>query len=128
MLRTSSKLGLLAASALFVLHSRGQDRVQRESIDLSAVYKIKTAELGLADGKPKSKIVDLMNNLTDRLGPRLTNSPNSGGPPSGLFNSSASGELATRTWKNGLRPQAGRCRAGSALSSTSRWSSPLTSN
>ena len=60
---------------LFLSPAGGQDRVQRESVDLTTVYKIKTAEFGLAGGKPKSQIADLAFNLTDRFGPRLTNSP-----------------------------------------------------
>jgi len=75
MLRTSNAIGLLAASILFILPSGGQDRQQRESIDLNALHKIKVAEFGSTGGNPKSKIEDIAYNLTDRYGPRLTNSP-----------------------------------------------------
>jgi len=68
-------LGLTAALTLFLSPAGGQDRLRRESVDLTTVYKIKTAEFGLAGGKPKSQIADLAFNLTDRFGPRLTNSP-----------------------------------------------------
>jgi len=75
MFRPSNALGLIAALTLFISPTGGQDRVQRESVDLTTVYKIKAAEFGLAVGKPKSQIADLAFNLTDRFGPRLTNSP-----------------------------------------------------
>jgi carboxypeptidase Q len=42
----------------------------QERVDLNVVHKIKTEELG-----PHSKVMDIMYNLTDRYGPRLTNSP-----------------------------------------------------
>ena len=42
----------------------------QERVDLNVVHKIKTEELGL-----DSKVMDIMYNLTDRYGPRLTNSP-----------------------------------------------------
>jgi hypothetical protein len=42
----------------------------QEKVDLNVVHKIKTEELG-----PDSKVMELMYNLTDRYGPRLTNSP-----------------------------------------------------
>src|SRR5215475_14277828 len=42
----------------------------QEKVDLKVVHQIKTEELG-AD----SKVMDIMYNLTDRYGPRLTNSP-----------------------------------------------------
>ncbi len=58
---------------------------QQEKIDLNVLHKIKTAEMGgggrggggggrggAANG---SKVMDIMYNLTDRYGPRLTNSP-----------------------------------------------------
>lgn len=42
----------------------------QEKVDLNVVHKIKTEELG-----SDSKVMDIMYNLTDRYGPRLTNSP-----------------------------------------------------
>jgi carboxypeptidase Q len=75
MLRTSNTLGFLGAAALLISHAIGQDRLQRESVDLNAIHKIKTAELGLTGDKPKSQIADLAFYLTDQFGPRLTNSP-----------------------------------------------------
>jgi len=75
MFRISNAIGFLAASMLFILPSGGQDRKQRESIDLNAIYRIKMAEFGSTGGDPKSNIEDIAYNLTDRYGPRLTNSP-----------------------------------------------------
>ena len=58
---------------------------QTERVDLNVIHKIKTAELGSGGGfggggfggggRPPSKVMDIMYNLTDRYGPRLTNSP-----------------------------------------------------
>ncbi len=42
----------------------------QERVDLNVVHKIKAEELG-----SDSKVMDIMYNLTDRYGPRLTNSP-----------------------------------------------------
>src|SRR5690349_4611899 len=42
----------------------------REKIDLNVIHKIKTEELG-----NNSKVMEIMHQLTDRYGPRLTNSP-----------------------------------------------------
>jgi len=75
MFRSSAAPGLLAVSLLFTTPLAGQDRRQRESVDLNALYRIKTAEFGSAGGNPKSKIEDIAYHLTDRYGPRLTNSP-----------------------------------------------------
>src|SRR6202521_1329833 len=57
----------------------------QERVDLNVIHKIKTAELGGGGGfgggggggrgGPASKVMDTMYNLTDRYGPRLTNSP-----------------------------------------------------
>src|SRR5438309_8961999 len=64
-----------------------QQMGQTEKIDLNVIHKIKTAELGggggfgggggggRGRGGPSSKVMDLMWSLTDRYGPRLTNSP-----------------------------------------------------
>jgi carboxypeptidase Q len=58
---------------------------QTEKIDLNVVHKIKIAELGegggagggggRGDGRGGSQVMNTMYNLTDRYGPRLTNSP-----------------------------------------------------
>ncbi len=59
---------------------------QTEKIDLNVIHKIKTAELGNAGGAgggggrggrgpARPAIMETMYNLTDRYGPRLTNSP-----------------------------------------------------
>ncbi len=42
----------------------------QERVDLNVIHKIKAEELG-----SDSKVMDTMYNLTDRYGPRLTNSP-----------------------------------------------------
>ena len=57
----------------------------QEKVDLNVLHKIKTAELGGGGrggggfggrgGGSASKVMDIMYNLTDRYGPRLTNSP-----------------------------------------------------
>jgi hypothetical protein len=53
---------------------------QQEKVDLNVIHKIKTAELG-GGGRGRggtgagSKVMDIMWSLTDRYGPRLTNSP-----------------------------------------------------
>ncbi len=47
----------------------------QERVDLNVIHKIKTAELGRTGMTPNSKAMDLVYNLTDRYGPRLTNSP-----------------------------------------------------
>jgi Zn-dependent M28 family amino/carboxypeptidase len=56
-----------------------------EHVDLNVVHKIKTAELGgggggfggggRGAGRVNSQVMNIMYNLTDRYGPRLTNSP-----------------------------------------------------
>src|ERR1700691_1670930 len=56
---------------------------QQEHVDLNVIHKVKAAELsgggrgGAAAGAPQtgSKVMDTMWYLTDRYGPRLTNSP-----------------------------------------------------
>jgi carboxypeptidase Q len=60
---------------------------QMEKVDLNVVHKIKVAELGDGGGgfggggggrggnRPPSQVMSIMYNLTDRYGPRLTNSP-----------------------------------------------------
>ncbi len=52
----------------------------QEKVDLNVIHKIKTAELGGGGrgggaGAGGSQVMNIMYNLTDRYGPRLTNSP-----------------------------------------------------
>jgi carboxypeptidase Q len=72
---------MLVVSVLMPLLAFGQ-----EKIDLNVIHKIKTAELGRGGGGSgdggggrggalNSRIMEVMYNLTDRYGPRLTNSP-----------------------------------------------------
>jgi carboxypeptidase Q len=55
--------------------------IAQERVDLNVIHKIKTAELGGGGGfgggggRGPSRVMDIMYNLTDRYGPRLTNSP-----------------------------------------------------
>ena len=63
MLRKTFALSLLGLLASLLLPAQ-------EKVDLNVVHKIKTEELG-----SDSKVMDIMYNLTDRYGPRLTNSP-----------------------------------------------------
>jgi len=55
--------------------------IAQERVDLDVIHKIKVAELGGGGGfgggggRGPSRIMDIMYNLTDRYGPRLTNSP-----------------------------------------------------
>src|ERR1039457_7016022 len=51
--------------------------IAQERVDLNAIHKIKVAELGGGGGggRGASRVMDIMYNLTDRYGPRLTNSP-----------------------------------------------------
>ena len=67
---------LLCVSALLVAQQTA------EKIDLNVVHKIKTAELsggggggGRGGGAARTPIMETLYNLTDRYGPRLTNSP-----------------------------------------------------
>jgi carboxypeptidase Q len=56
---------------------------QQERVDLNVIHRLKTAEFGGGGGgggrgrggANGSKVMDIMWNLTDRYGPRLTNSP-----------------------------------------------------
>jgi carboxypeptidase Q len=56
---------------------------QTERVDLNVIHKIKVAELGSGGGgfggggggRSASRVMDIMYSLTDRYGPRLTNSP-----------------------------------------------------
>src|SRR5215469_744573 len=67
---TRSATLLLAVSALLLAQER---------VDLNVVHKIKAAELGGGRGGGAgaggSQVMNIMYNLTDRYGPRLTNSP-----------------------------------------------------
>jgi hypothetical protein len=59
--------------------------IAQERVDLNVIHKIKVAELGAGGGfgggfgggggRGPSRVMDIMYNLTDRYGPRLTNSP-----------------------------------------------------
>jgi hypothetical protein len=55
--------------------------IAQERVDLNVIHKIKAAELGSGGGfgggggRGPSRVMDIMYNLTDRYGPRLTNSP-----------------------------------------------------
>jgi hypothetical protein len=54
--------------------------IAQERVDLDAIHKIKVAELGSGGGfggggRGPSRVMDILYNLTDRYGPRLTNSP-----------------------------------------------------
>src|SRR3954453_22784289 len=72
-------VGVLVVAPLLVLAQ------QQEKVDLNVIHKIKTAELGGGGGfgggggrgraGAGSKVMDIMWSLTDRYGPRLTNSP-----------------------------------------------------
>jgi hypothetical protein len=72
----SRKIILLAVLLLLVpLLALAQERV-----DLDVIHQIKIAELGAGGGfggggRGPSRVMDIMYNLTDRYGPRLTNSP-----------------------------------------------------
>jgi carboxypeptidase Q len=79
MARKSYVMAVLLPFAALLLLAQTQERV-----DLNVLHKIKTAELGGGGrggggfgggGAPASKVMDIMYNLTDRYGPRLTNSP-----------------------------------------------------
>ena len=68
----------LSASALLIA------QLQQEKVDLNVIHKIKVAEFGNGGGggggrgrggAGGSKVMDTMWSLTDRYGPRLTNSP-----------------------------------------------------
>ena len=63
MSRKSLLLTLLALLVALLLPAQ-------ERVDLNVIHKIKTEELG-----NNSKVMEIMYNLTDRYGPRLTNSP-----------------------------------------------------
>ena len=73
----------LIPAALLPFLARAQQQAER--IDLNAIYKIKAAELGDGGrgggagrggrGPAREPIMETLYNLTDRYGPRLTNSP-----------------------------------------------------
>ena len=72
----------LRAAAAFAVFS-ALTFAQTEKVDLNVIHKIKTAELGgggggfggRGGGAGGSQVMNIMYNLTDRYGPRLTNSP-----------------------------------------------------
>jgi hypothetical protein len=64
----------------------------QERVDLNVIHRLKTAEFGggggLGGGRGRggaypSKVMEIMWNLTDRYGPRLTNSRSSAPPANG---------------------------------------------
>ena len=70
----------LSLSLLVPLLIVGQQNVER--VDLNVIHKIKVAELGGGGGgfgggggRGASQVMNVMYNLSDRYGPRLTNSP-----------------------------------------------------
>jgi carboxypeptidase Q len=77
---TALTLLLGAPAVILAQHSQ-----QPEQVDLNVIHRIKTAEFGDGGaagggrgggrGGPPSKVMDILWNLTDRYGPRLTNSP-----------------------------------------------------
>ena len=75
--KTSLTVVVLLLAPLLVLAQ------QQEKVDLNVIHKIKTAELGGGGGgfggggggRGGSQVMNIMYNLTDRYGPRLTNSP-----------------------------------------------------
>jgi hypothetical protein len=78
--RISLTLGVCAVVPLLSLAQ------EKEKVDLNVIHKIKTAELGdgggfggggggRGGGRAASQVMTVLYNLTDRYGPRLTNSP-----------------------------------------------------
>ncbi len=69
------KPGLVASVSLVLGLSALVSAQQSEHVDLNVLHRIKTAELGSGGrGGPPAKVMDTLWNLTDRYGPRLTNS------------------------------------------------------
>lgn len=72
---------LVSLLVISQLSSQLAAQQQAEKIDLNAIYKIKTAEIGNGGGgrggrgPARAPIMETMFNLTDLYGPRLTNSP-----------------------------------------------------
>src|SRR4051812_39705364 len=78
---------LIASTLLLVIPALAlaQPAQSAEMVDLNVIHRIKTAEFGEGGGAgggrgggrggPPSKVMDTLWNLTDRYGPRLTNSP-----------------------------------------------------
>jgi hypothetical protein len=66
--KSTLALVLLLAAGLLLF---SQDR---ERIDLNVIHRIKVAEIGTT-GRGGSQVMNVLYNLTDRYGPRLTNSP-----------------------------------------------------
>jgi hypothetical protein len=68
----------LSTGASAIIFAQSQ---QAERVDLNVIHRIKTAEFGGGGrgggrgGANGSKVMDIMWNLTDKYGPRLTNSP-----------------------------------------------------
>jgi carboxypeptidase Q len=75
-------LALVAPALISPALTRAQ-QAQQEHVDLNVIHRLKTAEFGGGGGfgggrggnANPSRVMDIMWNLTDRYGPRLTNSP-----------------------------------------------------
>jgi carboxypeptidase Q len=76
---SKSLLAVLVLSLGVTALISAQQMGQQEKVDLNVIHKIKTAELGTGGGRGRggagSKVMDIIWSLTDRYGPRLTNSP-----------------------------------------------------
>jgi carboxypeptidase Q len=70
MARKASFLFATLLAVPLLIQAQAQERV-----DLNVLHKIKNAELGRTGQTPNSKVMELVYSLTDRYGPRLTNSP-----------------------------------------------------
>ncbi len=112
----------------------------QEKVDLNVIHKIKTAELGGGGGVAAAvaaaaaagggfQIMDTMYNLTDRYGPRLTNSPQFRAAGDWAVGQLKEWGLSNVHLENsGLRPTrrtrgGARFRAGRSPDTAARWSS-----
>src|SRR5215468_6663260 len=70
---------LLSLSVCLVVPALIIAQQQTERVDLNVIHKIKVAGIGGGDrggnNRPPSQVMNILYNLTDRYGPRLTNSP-----------------------------------------------------
>ncbi|MGD1068937.1 MAG: M20/M25/M40 family metallo-hydrolase [Bryobacteraceae bacterium] len=69
---------LVALTLLMGVPALTRAQSQPEKVDLNVIHRIKVAEFGDGAGGrggPPSRVMDTLWNLTDRYGPRLTNSP-----------------------------------------------------
>jgi carboxypeptidase Q len=84
-MRKTLLIGMLALLVSLLVVTQLLAQQQTEKIDLNVIHKIKTAEIGNAGGggggrgggrgPNRPPLMETMYNLTDRYGPRLTNSP-----------------------------------------------------